>query len=190
MKFNTQARIALLLAVVMLVTRSQHFATFTHLLPDASVAVFFMAGFYAQSRLLFPALCVLGVAIDAVAINLAGVSSFCVTPSYIMLIPAYGVMWMGGRWLSHNAQQNLSGLAKLVGVAALSSFASDLISSGSFYFFGGRFAEPTLAGFLPRLQLYTPPAMAWAMTYIGIAAMVHVMLVKLSTQHRDLTPAA
>src|SRR5690554_3136356 len=47
--------IVLGLAVLMAATRSHHFASVTHL-PDASWAVFFLAGFYLRPLWVFPAL--------------------------------------------------------------------------------------------------------------------------------------
>jgi len=92
---RTQVFVGLLLAMLMTATRSHHVADLTHL-PDASWAVFFLAGFYLPT-LAFGGLLALAALIDYVAITWGGVSSFCVSPAYGFLLPAYGALWLAGR---------------------------------------------------------------------------------------------
>ena len=53
---------------------------------------------------------------------------------------------------------------------------AELLTSGGFYFFSGRFAEPTLAGFVPRFEQYFPRMLGTFALYLGAAATVHVAL--------------
>src|SRR5690606_32608126 len=90
------------LALLILLTRVDHFGSAMHL-PDASKAVFFLAGFYLTqaagrgSNLGFWALLLLVVAIDFISFGLSGrETALCLTPSYPFLLPAYGALWFGG----------------------------------------------------------------------------------------------
>lgn len=168
-----QTVIGLLLAAFMAATRSHHFAGLHHL-PDASWAVFFLAGCLLRPAWAFAALSLLAAASDYVAITWGGVSSFCVSPAYVMLLPAYGALWLAGRWYAGRHRPRAAALAPF-GFAALGGAAAcELISSGSFYFYSGRFAEPTLAGFLPRLAKYFPHALEGLALYLGAAVLAYL----------------
>lgn len=81
--------IAACLLLLMLVTRGHHFAS-VDALPSASWAVFFLAGLYLSRGLWFPIFLVLAATLDFAAIYWGGVSSYCVSPAYSFLLPAYG----------------------------------------------------------------------------------------------------
>ena len=88
------------LLAAMLVTRAH---VSDHLL-DASWAVFLLAGFYLRKVLAFGVFMATAVAIDYMAINQFGVSSFCVSQAYVALVPAYGALFMAGRWFARQYQ--------------------------------------------------------------------------------------
>ena len=77
------------LIALMVATRFHHFGDVLHL-PDASLAVFFFAGFYPK-KMFFAFLLALAALIDYLAIE-NGTSGWCVTPAYVFLIPTYAVM--------------------------------------------------------------------------------------------------
>ncbi|MBA3584515.1 MAG: hypothetical protein H0W36_08315, partial [Gemmatimonadetes bacterium] len=135
--------IGLSLALLMAATRSHHFATTLHL-PDASWATFFLAGFYLRPLWVFPALIALAGMSDYVAIAWFGVSDFCASPAYGFLLPAYGALWLAGRWYAGRHRFALSTLIPLAGSVVIGAAVCELISSGGFYFFSGRFAETSL----------------------------------------------
>ena len=170
-----QIAISLVLVLMMLLTRSHHWASI-HSLPDASGAIFFLLGVYVRALWVVPALIAASVVIDYVAITWGGVSDFCVSPAYWLLIPAYVVLFAGGRFYARGHRLSLLGLARLVGVALAVVVVAELLTSGGFYFFSGRFAEPTLAGFVPRFEQYFPRMLGTFALYLGAAAAVHVAL--------------
>ena len=95
-----RAGIFAILAIVMAATRVNHFAA----LPDASWAVFFVAGFYLRGSLrwAFPLLIALAVLIDFIVITGQGMnfwSHYCVSIAYWFLLPAYLSLWFAGSWL-------------------------------------------------------------------------------------------
>src|SRR5512137_506705 len=97
------------LIALMVLTRFHHFGDVLHL-PDASLAVFFFAGFY-RKKAFFGFLLALAALIDYLAIE-NGTSSWCVTPAYVFLIPTYAVMWFAGRYCSTFNALAIAKLAK------------------------------------------------------------------------------
>jgi len=178
---NTRQQLAvgIVLAAFMAFTRSHHFAGLHHL-PDASWAVFFLAGLYLRPVWAFPALCAVAASSDFIAITWGGVSSFCVSPAYAMLLPAYGALWMAGRWYAGRHSARVATLLPLVLAVLAGTVACELLSSGSFYFFSGRYADPSLAEFISRLVKYFPHALSSMALYIGAATVVHAALVAVS----------
>lgn len=181
-----QIAIGLALAALMILTRGQHFPTVKHLLPSASWAVFFLAGVYL--RPVWTPVVLFGLAsfLDFAAIQWQGVSSYCVSPAYIALIPAYGALWFGGRWLAQRYSTQPVVLLWLASSVVVSAFACELISSGSFYFFSGRFAEPTLIGFAERVAKYFPVFLGSTTFWVATAALIHAIV--LLTQHTAARP--
>jgi hypothetical protein len=174
------ALIALVLALLMAATRSDHFAGEWHL-PDGSAAVFFLAGVYLRPMWMLPALLVEAACIDYLAIAVGGVSSFCISLAYGFLLVAYGALWLAGRWYAKTSNKQVryrfafSTLLPLATWVVIGGVVSELFSSGGFYFFSGRF-EPNLAEFGARIARYFPSSLAMLAFYVGIAAIVHAAL--------------
>lgn len=166
--------LGLTLALVMATTRSHHFAAVTHL-PDASWAVFFLAGFYLRPLWIFPVLLALAGMSDYVAIGKFGVSDFCMSAGYGFLLPAYGSLWFAGRWYAARHRFAFSTLVPLAGSLFLGAAVCELISSGGFYFFSGRFAETSLIEFGGRLAKYFPPSLESVAFWVGIAMVLHIL---------------
>src|SRR5204862_6495037 len=129
-----------LLALLMAVTRYHHFGSALQL-PDASTAVFLLAGLYVPSVAAFPALLLLAGLLDYLAVDLGGVSAWCLTPAYAFLIPTYVVLWHGGRWYRSRYRITWSGAARLAGTLLIVTTLAFLISNAGFYAFSGYFAE-------------------------------------------------
>ncbi len=172
--------IAAALSLVMLATRGHHAASPLHL-PDASWAMFFLLGFYVRSRIMLPVFMALAAAIDYVAITRFGVSAYCVTPAYAFLLPAYSALWLAGRWYASQYRFQLNNLPLFAAAVVAGTAVCELISSGSFYFLGGRIADTSLAGFASRLVQYFPANLGNVALYLGLAVLVHALVV--SKQH-------
>lgn len=178
-----QIPIGLILAALLFVTREQHFATL-HSLPSASWAVFFLAGVYLRPAWVFSALFVFTWGIDFAPHLLSGASlteivsggkAFCLTPAYFFLLPAYGALWLAGRWYAGRYRFSWTTLAPLAFAVIISTGICEVISSGSFYFFSGRFAEPTFTEFGGRLLKYFPYSLSSIVFYVGIATAMHAL---------------
>lgn len=184
--FRTLSPLLLILAVLLASTRNHHFASYTHL-PDASWAVFFLAGFYlgrARDLILLLAMAIIS---DYVAISGFGISDACVSPAYIFLLPAYGALWMAGTLYARCYRFEPETLLPLAGLAFLGTAACELLSSGGFYFFSGRFAETSLTGFGDRWLNYFPQSLEGLAFYLCFAAIAHVALT-LGRERNGLIP--
>jgi len=93
---RSQWMIGAFLVLLMAVTRGHHFASIEHL-PSASWAVYFLAGIYLKPLWSFPLLSVEAFLLGFAEFTFGGVSSFCVTPTYIWLVPSYAWMRCPGR---------------------------------------------------------------------------------------------
>lgn len=175
------ALIALALAALLAATRGQFLAGFEHL-PEATWAVFFLAGVYLRPAWAFPALIVEAAALDMTAIGWGGVSDFCVSPAYGMLLPAYGALWLAGRWYGNHRRLGFETLAPLALSVLGGAIACELLSSGGFYFLSGRFPDTGLAEFGARLVRYSPAYLGSMAMYVALAALLHALLAASSRQ--------
>jgi hypothetical protein len=166
-----QFTVGSVLVLLLVATRGQHFATL-HSLPGASWAVFFLAGVYLRPAWIFPALLAVVTAMDLTP-WLMGEGQFCITTAYAFLLPAYGSLWLAGHWYAGHHRLALSTLLPLGLSMFLGAAACELFSSGGFYFFSGRFAEPNMMEFAGRLVKYFPSYLGSFAFYVGIAALVH-----------------
>lgn len=167
-----QLILGILLVLVMVMTRGRHVATLSAL-PDASWAVLLIAGCLLASPRWFVVLVAGATLTDMIVWNTGTSGDFCITVAYGFLLPAYGVLWLGGRWLRRHLQGNGSDLLRFAAVLLGSAFIAELFSSGGFYFFSGRFTETSLAGFGERLVRYFPGSLEGMAFYGAIAALVY-----------------
>lgn len=176
--------IAVALALLIAATHGHHFGTLLHL-PPATWAVFFAAGFYLRRAWIFAALVAEVVVIDYFAITAGGVSAFCVSPAYALLLPAYGTLWMAGRWYAGRFSFNTSTLPALGASLAASVTLAEMFSSGGFYFFSGRFADTSLVEFATRLVKYFPYTLQSFAFWAGVVIAVHVAFSLAQTSKRN-----
>lgn len=174
MNKNKSLVLCVVLIALMAATRMHHFGSSLHL-PDASLAVFLLAGFLVASPLLFGALMLEAAALDYVAITHLGVSDYCVTPAYWFLIPTYAALWFAGRIYARMHQNSLRslGLFSVVSFAAVST--AFVISNGAFYLFSGRFADVSIAEYAARIAQYYVPYVSSAVVYLVPAVMLYAL---------------
>lgn len=163
-----QWAIGLALAALMVATRGQHFAS-VDALPSASWAVFFLAGALLRPMWALPVLFVLVTALDLGSYAAGTITDWCLSPAYWALAFAYASLWLGGhvyRGLHMDAWRTLPRLA-LVLIATAS--VAYLLSKGGYWFFSGRYPDPTLEGFIARIPTYYPRALGTLAGYVGAA---------------------
>ena len=175
---KSQLMIGTMLALLMMLTRIDHFGSIASL-PDASLAVFFLVGFYLQPAWLFALFLGLAGAIDYVAIRFAGVSNWCVSPAYFFLIPTYGVMWYAGHWYASRHSHRFWTLMRLAGALLVSTISAFLLSDGSFYLLSGRFGSWQATAYAARVLHYLPPYAGYTFLYVLFAAAMHVLIITL-----------
>jgi hypothetical protein len=153
---------SLLLMLLILVTRSQHFGT-PYMPPDATWGAFFLAGLFAPAWL-FAALLVVAALADQIAFA-SGVSDWCVTAAYAFLIPTYGAMWMAGYLCRGTRFLDAVGAGKLVGLLALGGAVAFAISNASFFLLSGYFTDMSAVEYTSRVLRYAPQYLVWAGVY-------------------------
>lgn len=172
------------LAVLMVATRYHHFGSAIQL-ADASLAVFFLAGFYLAGWLALPVLLALAGVVDYAAIHFGGVSDWCVTPAYWFLIPTYAAMWFGGRWYARKHAMHWRSLPVLAAALAVATTLAFVISNGSFYLFSGRYESLSLMQYAESTLQYFAPYLGMTALYVALAAVLHVIVT-----HFRAAPAA
>jgi len=178
--------IAAALAALMAATRFHHFGSAISL-PDASLAVFFLAGFYLRSAWFLPLL-LAAAALDYLAVNVGGVSDWCITPAYAFLLPAYASLWLGGRWYVRQYRPLWRTLVLLSGVLLVSVSLAFSISNVGFYLFSGHFEEMSWFEYATRVARYYPSYLIGAFIYVAFAAGLHALFVALGTSAADRPP--
>lgn len=189
-------RISALLGLLVL-TRATHLGSALHL-PDAAAAVFFLGGFYfagsalfstaapgSQSRLrpsLFWLFFGISVALDFSLFFAGRTSGFCLTPGYLAMLPAYWILWQGGRLVARSrasgTQLLLTGALSWAAVGSVSY----LLRNAAFYWFSGRYPDPNMAQYLERLSTYFLPFVTAPVVYLAAAAALHVLLARSQRQ--------
>lgn len=161
----------------MAATRFGHLGT-TWTPPDASWAVFFLAGFYlADRRWVLPALLLEAIAVDFVAIRYYGVSDYCVTLAYWFIVPAYSLLWLGGHWLHRHYRHRPRDLVRLSASLVASVTVCFLVTQGSFYWLGSRLTDPTILGWWSNFTQWYGRFLAVTSAYVALAAIGHVAAV-------------
>jgi len=159
--------VALVLAVVMSVTRVGHFGEAGGP-PDASWAVFFLAGMWLRTFKLFPAFFLFAWIADMTAFAL-GTPTNCYTLAYLFLIPAYAALWCAGCWVAQQQFKPLALVSALLG-SALTTFVvanlgmfwlSPSPTSASFVDFSVAVAG-YFPGYLLTMSVYVAAAVAFA----------------------------
>jgi hypothetical protein len=176
----TQWLLSCALLLLLMGTRSQFIADHLHFAPwlrapDATLAVFFLAGLWIPSIPLVMVLLGASVLADQIAFA-RGTSDWCVTAAYVCLIPAYIAMWFGGRYCRGVNLISPIGFVKLAGALVIACGIEFVISSGSFFLFSGYFPTMPASEYWSKTVHYYPMYLGWAAVYIvaglAIAAMV------------------
>jgi len=174
----------LILMAVMALTRFDHFGS-AFSLPDASLAVFFLAGMSYGGLWFFALLLLEAGIIDFLAITQFSVSDYCISPAYIFLIPAYAVMWFASRYSKAFESYQFANSVKILGLAAVAATIAFALSNGSFYLLSDHIVTGTWTHFTEQFARYYPPYMASTLCY----ALIGLLIVKLFDLMPDTSPA-
>jgi hypothetical protein len=173
--FTTPKQIVMipLLAVTMLATRFFHFGSEVNP-PDASLAVFFLTGFYLRPLLFFPLFLVEAGLIDYATIS-GGVSDWCVSPAYLFLIPTYASLWLSGRWYAHRHTTAWRTMMPLTAALCAGTSVAFLISNSSFYLLSGYFDAMSPGEYVRQVAHYYPSYVAITVFYVALAGGLYLL---------------
>lgn len=165
--FNRAHWILVGLAALMVATRFHHEGgPFT--LPDASLAVFFLLGWYSRRLPVFAGFLLLAFVVDYLAIACLGVSGYCVSPAYAFLVPTYGVMWGAGRWAGRTASLDGRAFGRFLAALTSATTVAFLISNWSFFFWSSRVNGVSWADYAIGIGDYYPAYLAAALLYSSL----------------------
>jgi hypothetical protein len=180
---KTERLVAVLLAVLMAATRVHHFGVGA-IAPDASTAVFFLAGLLLASPLWFVPLAVLAVGLDAFALGIAGVADACMTPGYWLLFVGYLALWFAGRLGRRIERLDLMQGFRLL-LLAIGGTALFFVLSNVGYYFGGGFDESMgAAEYVRRVQRYFPYYFVVTLAYAAAGVAVLAVATRLTSRRR------
>lgn len=176
----------LFLTVLMAATRIEHFGI-NQLLPDASTAVFFLAGLLIGNPLWLVAFLAEALALDATAIQVVGVDPVCVTFGYCMMIPAYAALWLAPRFLRENFKPDFPNFIKLAlaCVAGLAGFFA--FSNIGYYFGGGFYSSLGFAEYARRVAQYFPYYLTSTLLYSAAGVAIAGAAAYLASRRRLVT---
>ncbi|GEM_PF-120770 len=175
--------LTLALALLMLATRGNHWLSDLNL-PSASVAIFFIAGFYLGQFKFFSVLYILTLILDFYGAYKRNDYSGCLTFAYPLLVLSYLTLFCAGRYLKTTAERaSIHTLAvrlfKLYLTLTVASAIAFLCSKGSYYLLSGYYPEPNLTQFLERITRYFPSYLANAYLYVTCALVLHLIFLNL-----------
>jgi len=178
----TKQTLVIVLMGLMALTRFHHFGS-AFSLPDASLAVFFLAGMGFKRAWFFALLVLEAGFIDYVAITQLNVSDFCISPAYICLIPTYLAMWIAGRYCITFKALHVADSAKTFALASLATSVAYLISNGSFYVLSGKFGQLSWGQYFDQFTRYYPAYLSATLLYvfIGLAIFKFIKSMQLMT---------
>ncbi len=166
---------AITLTALMASTRFHHFGSALSL-PDASLAVFFLAGLWFSSTTFFVILLLEAGIIDYLAISQFGVSDFCISPAYVFLIPTYAIVWFGGLYSKTFNNQNLSHLSRQFALLMITVSLAFIISNGSFYLLSDKYPLTDWSEYSSRFFQYYPPYLKYTVVYVIVIYALNLML--------------
>ena len=176
--------LALLLLALMAATRFKH-PGFGFTVPDASWAVFFLAGLYLRNYALLFVFFGAAWGIDLVVTQYGGVSDWCMTPAYGFLLAAYGSLWAAGRWFSARHDISLATLPSYAAAAFAGTGLCFLISNASFYTLSGYFPDMSWLDYASRVAKYFPHFALTTLSYVAAGALVHLLEAYRRHQHNE-----
>jgi len=165
------------LVSLMAMTRYNHFGSAVAL-PDASYAVFFLAGLLlgrARGALAVLALLLVEAAlVDYYAINFNNVSAWCVTSAYGFLVFAYASLWLVGRWYAPRHKLTGQGLLGMLAATVAAGSLAFVIANISFYLLAGYFDSMSVAEYVASVSQYYGSYVAVTVGYVGCAVIVQM----------------
>lgn len=168
------------LITLLIITRASHFGN-ASLLPDASIACFFLLGAL-NARIRWMLLAILiAVAIDLIVTRLMIVSDYCMSPGYWGLIPIYGMVWWLGRRIHHWQNPHLKGYFLQGWLATSLAF---IFSNAVWYVFSDKVSLMSIGDFSIAVAKYYLPYTGFTMFYLAISYAILQFITSLKSHPR------
>ncbi len=177
---------AIVLLLVLIVTRSGHFGSMLKL-PDASWAMFWLCGAL-TTRWWWPALLMIGAAMTDYLVISHGISSYCVTPAYPFLILAYLSLWFSGRRVADSLRAEVRSASKVIISIVNGVTIAFIISNASFYAFAGYFPKLSAWQYTQDVIHYWPHYLIYTAMYVSCGLLIRFVILALKN-HRLSQPA-
>lgn len=161
---NTKYIALCALTILMALTRSDHFGSAISL-PDASLAVFYLAGIFTGGVMSLGILLAEAALLDYVAITHWNVSDYCISPAYIFLIPTYATVFLAGHWSKKYTSFKTSDVSIQLVLLFASATIAFFISNGSFYWLSGKFPDLSIVEYAERVAKYYPAYVSSTLIY-------------------------
>jgi hypothetical protein len=174
--------VILLLTVAMAATRIEHFGI-NRIAPDASTAIFFLAGLLIGNPLWLVAFLAEALALDVTAVKAVGVSPVCITFGYAMMIPAYAALWYAPRALRADFRPSMFGFTKLA-LACAAGLAVFFVFSNIGYYVGSGYFSLGIAEYARRVARYFPHYLEITLLYSAAGVAIAAAAFYLRREHR------
>ncbi|RJG42107.1 hypothetical protein [Motilimonas pumila] len=177
MSFSSAQRriiIFLMLALLMLLTRSAHFASSINL-PSASLACFFLAGLFIGRHQAWLSLFALSVVIDLWSSALRGDMSACLSPAYPFLAVGYWLLYLFGQFGQQAlaCKDKLKASAMIAGLCFIATSLAFFTSNGSYYWFSGQFESLSISQYSERVARYYLPYLQSPFIYLSASLVLY-----------------
>jgi hypothetical protein len=156
---NVRFMLGLGLCLLMALTRSGLFGSHA----NASWAVFFLGGAFLHGMSAFAALCGLAGAIDLIVLFRDG-SAPCMSPAYVFLLPAYGLLWWAGRCAGFLQRSQLLRVPLAILLGTTGAF---VITSGSYFALSKHHATTSLESFAVQVAPELPQYLLTSVLYVS-----------------------
>jgi hypothetical protein len=175
-------RVALSLVLGIALTRIP--GLFSFQLPDASLAAFFMGGFGLARTRSFGWLLLAAFLADWVAFQTGSAPWSCVTPAYVFLVPAYGLVWGAGRLARSCGLPGYRWLAGAIFHAVLGVTAAFIVSNAAYFAFTAEAAATGGLAYAEAVIRYFPAYLGDTLFYLTPV----LLMVLWSAQVRRASP--
>ena len=178
--------IFIILSVLMIMTRPYHFSSALHL-PSASLAVFFLGGFFLKTNKTFWGFFALSVSIDLASSYARGAFGDCITVSYPFLVVGYFALWQTGKWCFFNvAQVNIAlAIAKNLAGLFIASSVAFFTSNASYYLISGKFPDLSWLQYSGRVAKYYLPYIQSPFLYVAVALAIYCLFSQIKLLNRE-----
>jgi hypothetical protein len=174
---------AILLAVLMAATRIHHFGVGT-VAPDASTAVFFLAGLLLASPWWFVAFSVEAILLDVIALGVVGVADACMTVGYWLLFAGYLALWFAGSRVRVVEKLGWIESGRILMLAALGLIAFFVLSNIGYYYGGGFDQSLGAAEYISRVSRYFSFYLVTTLGYVAAGILVFAAATRLLSGDR------